>query len=232
MLKNFIKKITIGPWQNLTLDEHASITQKKRGFCMSENVYDSLWINLLKSKGISLDEESIVLFRNIFKPKVLKKDMFFLQEGERSTEIGFIIKGVFRSYYIDKIGNDITKYFYAEGGILFSYVAYLSQKESMYYIQALEDSEILVAKISDFEKIVEGNYQLLLFYKKMIDSVLVAKEEHAISFKLLNSMKRYKQFLAAYPGLERRLKQCHIASYLGITPVSLSRIRKKSNLNK
>lgn len=73
-------------------------------------------------------KEGIALLRNIFKLKVLKKNMFFLQEGEKSTEIGFIIKGVFRSYYIDKIGNDITKYFYAEGEILFSYAAYLSQK--------------------------------------------------------------------------------------------------------
>lgn len=199
---------------------------------MKENSYEDLLINLLKSKEISLDKESIALLQNIFKQRLLKKDMFFLQEGEKSNEIGVIVKGVFRSYYIDKIGNDITKYFYEEGGILFSYVAHLCQNESMYYIQALEDSEILVAKISDFEKIVEGNYQLLLFYKKMIDSVLIMKEEHASSFKLLDSMERYKQFLAAYPGLEKRLKQCHIASYLGITPVSLSRIRKKSNLNK
>jgi CRP-like cAMP-binding protein len=186
----------------------------------------------LKSKAISLDEENIALLRDIFKLKVLKKNVLFLQEGEKSTEIGFIIKGVFRSYYIDKIGSDITKYFYAEGDILFSYAAYLSQKESMYYIQALEDSEILVAKISDFEKIVEGNYQLLLFYKKMIDRVLVMKEEHASSFKLLNSIERYKQFLSTYPGLEERLKQYYLASYLGITPVSLSRIRKKLNINK
>ena len=199
---------------------------------MNENIYDGLWMNLLKSKVISLDEESIALLRNIFKPKVLKKDMFFLQEGEKSNEIGIIVKGLFRSYYIDKIGNDITKYFYAEGGILFSYAAHLSQKESAYYIQALEDSEILVARISDFEKIVEENYQLLLFYKTMTDSVLVMKEEHASSFKLLNSRERYKQFLTANSGLEKRLKQCHLASYLGITPVSLSRIRKKLNLNK
>jgi len=199
---------------------------------MNENIYDDLWRNLLKSKVISLDEESIALLQNIFKPKLLKKDMFFLQEGEKSNEIGIIVKGLFRSYYIDKIGNYITKYFYEESGILFSYAAYLCQKESMYYIQALEDSEILVAKISDFEKIVEGHYQLLLFYKKMIDNVLIMKEEHASSFKLLDSMERYKQFLTVYSGLEKRLKQCHIASYLGITPVSLSRIRKKSNLNK
>ncbi|ADK14483.1 Crp/Fnr family transcriptional regulator [Clostridium ljungdahlii] len=199
---------------------------------MNKSVNDILWMNLLKSNGIFLDEKNIALLRNISRIKALKKDMFFLQEGEKSTEIGFIIKGVFRSYYIDKSGNDVTKYFYSEGDILFSYAAYLSQKESMYCIQALEDSEILVVKISDFEKIVEGNYQLLLFYKKMIDKVLVIKEEHAISFKLLDSVKRYKQFLDTYPSLEERVKQCHIAYYLGITPVSLSRIRRKLNINK
>ncbi|MGN7764850.1 Crp/Fnr family transcriptional regulator [Paenibacillus sp. 22594] len=202
---------------------------------MNGNQYDGVLMNLMKSKAISLDEvdeKSIALLGDVFKPRVIQKDMFFLQEGEESTEIGLIIKGIFRSYYMDKTGNDRTKYFYAEGAALFSYAAYLSQKESMYYIQALEDSEILVAKISDFEEIVEGNYQLLLLYKKMIDGVLVAKEEHASSFKLLNSTERYKQFLAAYPGLEERLKQYHLASYLGITPVSLSRIRTKLKLNK
>lgn len=199
---------------------------------MNENINDNLLMKFLKGKGISLGKENFALLCNIIKPKVIKKDMFFLHEGENSTEIGLIVKGVFRSYYIDKKGDDITKYFFAEGGILFSYAAYLSQKESSYYIQAIEDSEILVAKISDFEKIVEGNYELLLFYKKMIDEILVMKEEHAAGFKLLSSTERYKQFLATYPGLERRLKQYYLASYLGITPVSLSRIRKELNINK
>lgn len=199
---------------------------------MNNNVYDHLWLRLFENNDIYLGKESISLLQNICKPRILKKDMSFLEAGEKSTEIGFIVKGVFRSYYIDKMGNDITKYFYSEGGILFSYAAYLSQKETEYYIQALEDSEVLVAKISDFEKIVEGNYKLLLFYKKMIDSVLVMKEEHASSFKLLNSVERYKQFVSIYPDLEKRIKQRYLASYLGITPVSLSRIRKKLTINK
>ncbi len=198
---------------------------------MNENIHNSLRKNLLKCNIVSLDEKNIALLESISKPKSFKKDTFFLKEGEKSTEIGFVAKGVFRSYYVDKMGNDITKYFYAEGGILFSYAAYLSQKESMYYIQAVEDSEVLAVDISDFEKIIEGNYQLLLFYKKMIDSVLAMKEEHASSFKLLDSTERYKQFLEEYPGLEKRIKQWHLASYLGITPVSLSRIRKKLNFN-
>lgn len=116
--------------------------------------------------------------------------------------------------------------------MLFSYVAYLTNKNSRYNIQALEDSEILVAKISDFEELMKENYQLLLFYKKTLDEILVSKEEHACSFKLLNSVERYKQFLDQYPGLEKRVKQYQLASYLGITPVSLSRIRNKLSLNK
>jgi CRP-like cAMP-binding protein len=186
----------------------------------------------MRGKEYLLDNESVALLQNIFRPKVIQKEMFFLQEGEKSTEVGLIMKGLFRSYYIDKKGNDITKYFYPEGSMLFSYAAYLTQKESMYNIQALEDSEILIAKIFDFEKIIEGNYQLLLFFKKILDEVLVMKEEHACSFKLLDSIGRYQQFLAQYPGLEERIKQYQLASYLGITPVSLSRIRNKLNLNK
>ncbi|MNB78875.1 Cyclic nucleotide-binding domain protein [compost metagenome] len=197
---------------------------------MNENLNNALRMNLKETS--SLSEKDTDLLGSIFKPKSIKKDMFFLQKGEQSIDIGFICKGVFRSYYLDNRGNDITKYFHAEGAILFSYAAYLSQKESMYYIQALEDSELLVAKISDFESIVEGNAQLLYLYKKMIDRVLVAKEEHASSFKLLNSAGRYEHFLAEYPGLEGRIKQYHLASYLGITPVSLSRIRKKLMINK
>lgn len=189
-------------------------------------------MNFFQDKVAFLDAENIALLQTVFKPRSLTKGEFFIEAGERSTEIGLVIKGVFRSYYIDQEGNDITKYFHPEGSLLCSYVAYLTRKESLYSIEALENSEIMVAKLSDFERISDGNYQLLLLYKKMIDEILVIKEEHALSFKLLNSIERYQQFLRAYPGLEKRIKQCHLASYLGITPVSLSRIRSKLNLNK
>lgn len=186
----------------------------------------------LKGKGITLDDDSFALLHNIFSQKTIKRDMYFLQEGEPSTKLAMITKGLFRTYYIDENGNDITKYFYPEGSMLFSYKAYITHKNSMYYVQALEDSEILEARISDFEEVVKSNIQLLTFYKKILDDALIMKEEHACSFKLLNSAERYQQFLAQYPGLEKRVKQYQLASYLGITPVSLSRIRNKINLNK
>ncbi|WP_324824705.1 Crp/Fnr family transcriptional regulator [Sinanaerobacter sp. ZZT-01] len=198
---------------------------------MNKAKTDGVWNELLLRYRVSLDAVNLDILMSIFHQKMMKKNEFFIREGEKSTEIGLIIKGVFRSFYIDEQGNEITKYFHAEGDLLFSYLAYLSQKESTYYLQALEDSEILVTSVADFEKIMEGNYQLLLFNKKITESALVMKEEHAISFKLWDSMERYNNFSICFPGLEQRIKQCDLASYLGITPVSLSRLKAK-RLNK
>ena len=189
---------------------------------------DGLWNELLIKYRASLDDDNLDKLTSIFYQRTMKKNDFFIREGEKSTEIGFILKGAFRSFYIDEKGNEITKYFHTEGSLLFSYLAHLTQNDSTYYLQALEDSEILVTPIADFEKIMEGNYQLLLFNKKMIESALVMKEEHAISFKLWNSKERYNHFSTSFPELEQRIKQCDLASYLGITPVSLSRLKAKS----
>lgn len=199
---------------------------------MNETIRNALAVNILKAPVFALDDKNAELLRAIFKPRRIRKNEFFLHANERSNEVALILKGVFRSFSIDQAGNDTTKYFYTQGEILLSYYAYLSQTESNYSIQALEDSDLLIARLSEFEKVVEGNYPLLLFYKKSIDAILVKKERHASSFTLLSNTQRYEQFLTDYPGLERHIKQYQLASYLGMTPVTLSRIRKKLNLIK
>lgn len=199
---------------------------------IDESLNDDYNAKYFKEKGIMLEDDSFAILQSIFAPKTIKRDMYFLHAGEPSTELAMVMKGLFRTYYIDEKGNDITKYFYPEGSMLFSYKAYITHENSMYNIQALEDCEILAARVTDFEKVVKSNIQLHSFYKKILDDALIMKEDHACSFKLLNSSERYKRFLTQYPGLEKRVKQYQLASYLGITPVSLSRIRNKLNLNK
>lgn len=184
------------------------------------------------NKELSLGDDDLALLQSIFTKRTIHRKGYFLQAGDTSVELAMVTKGLFRSFYINEEGNDVTKYFYPEGSRLFSYKAHITNENSMYSIQALEDSEVLVAKISDFEEAVKSNPQLFSFYKKILDDALIMKEEHASSFKLLSSVERYKQFLAQYPGLEKRVKQHQLASYLGITPVSLSRIRKTLFLNK
>jgi len=190
------------------------------------------YTEVFAKNGFIPDEKSAALLKDIFTVKQVPKDHFFIREGESSTEIAMVVKGLFRSYYIDEEGNDFTKYFYPEGAMLFSYRAYIDHAQSAYSIQSLEESEIISARISDFERAVESSAGLRIFYKNFMDKILIIKEEHAVSFKLLDSTDRYRQFLSQYPGLESRIKQHHLASYLGITPVSLSRIRKKIGLNK
>jgi CRP-like cAMP-binding protein len=184
------------------------------------------------NKERSLGDDDLALLQSIFTTRTIRRKMYFLQAGDPSVELAMVMKGLFRSFHIDEEGKDVTKYFYPEGSKLFSYKAYITKENSKYSIQALEDSEILVAKISDFEETVKSNLRLLVFYKKILDDALIMKEEHASSFKLLTNAERYKQFLAQYPGLEKRVKQHQLASYLGITPVSLSRIRSALFLNK
>ncbi len=189
-------------------------------------------LKYFNENGITLDDACVALLQSIFVQKTIKRDLYFLKQGEPSVELAMVKKGLFRTYFIDDKGNDITKHFYPEGSMLFSYKAYVTHENSMYSIQALEDCEILAARISDFEDVINSSTLLLSFYKRVLDDALIMKEDHACSFKSLNSTERYEQFINQYPGLEKRVKQYHLASYLGITPVSLSRIKNKSALNK
>jgi len=152
--------------------------------------------------------------------------------GVSTAVIGKVGNDGFGSFVINENGNDITKYFYVEGSMLFSYAAYIQKKESSASIQALEDSEIRVASMSDLEEALNNDHQLMLLFKSKLDEVLMMKDQRASSFTMLNSTDRYRQFLVDYPGLEDRVRQYHLASYLGITPVSLSRIRKKLGIIK
>lgn len=188
--------------------------------------------SILRKKGIAIEEDNILKLSAGFHLRKIVKNAFFIQEGDLSHEIAIVKSGMFCSYYIEKSGLEAIKYFYPEESVLISYYAYLTGHKSAYYMQALEDSEIYVMELSDFKQIVEGNYQLLYLCKKALDEMLIMKEEHASSFTRLTNTERYKKFLNTYPTLEKRVKQYQIASYLGITPVSLSRIRKKLDINK
>lgn len=188
--------------------------------------------DVLRKKGIKVEEYDLSKLRAGLRLRKLKKGDFYIREGDMSHEIAIVKSGIFSAYYIEKNGLEAIKYFYPEESVLVSYYAYLTGRESGYYIQALEECEIYVMELCDFKQMVEDSYQLLYLCKKVLDEILVMKEEHATSFTRLNSTERYQQFVDTYPGLEKRVKQYQIASYLGITPVSLSRIRRKLNLNK
>ena len=134
-----------------------------------------------------------------------------------------------RFFYIDIDGNEVTKYFSFEDSLILTSTA-LTDKESPYFIEALEDSVLITVDYRSFTELTKSNAFWLETVKNEYEKALIYKEERERSFLLENATERYKGFIRDFPGIEKRVKLKYIASYLGISPVSLSRIRAKINI--
>lgn len=154
------------------------------------------------------------------------KNGYFVRSGDVCDKLAFIASGVFRVFFITESGEEKTLVFREEGRMLSAFSPFLTNKKSWFNIQALEDADLLYLKIDDetigFNK--EECWQTI--YSKYVEMLFVEKENREREFLSDDAETRYGNFLAKFPGLENRINQYHIASYLGITPVALSRIRK------
>lgn len=159
--------------------------------------------------------------------KSVPKGGYYIQAGEIPKTFAFVSSGLFRYVYIDEEGRQFTKAFMPECSILSSYSAMIQKSQSHYYIEALEPSKIVEFSYSGWLKLKETNHCWDRFLIAMLEKGYIKKESRERELLLLSAEDRYRIFLDEYPSLESRVKQHMIASYLGITPESLSRIRKK-----
>jgi CRP-like cAMP-binding protein len=188
-----------------------------------------LFINTLKHfTDLPPEEEKKIL--EIARPKEYSKGELFICEGETPDKFAFNLKGLFRYNYIDSKGNDYTKGFIPEGTFISSYSAMVQRRGSYFNIEVLEDSHVLLLLYEDWLRIVDSHPCWTKFLLKVIEMGYYKKEKREREFLVFNAETRYKLFLEEYPGLDRRIKQHYIASFLGIHPVALSRIRKKMGL--
>jgi CRP-like cAMP-binding protein len=136
-----------------------------------------------------------------------------------------VIKGLFRQYVIDKNGEEVIREFRGENNFMASYSAIIYNKFPPIYIQALEDSEIVATLRTDFLKMWEqdANWKILLQKHTELDYMKLMKRE--LSFLMDDVKTRYLAFLEDYKPFAERIKLRHVASYLGISPETLSRIR-------
>src|SRR5688500_7793433 len=157
----------------------------------------------------------------------LKKGDTFIREGDVPQKFAFVSNGLFRYFYVNEKGNEFTKGFFPEHNFITSYTAMVRGKPSYYTVQALEDATILVIDFQRWQNLYRGHtcWMNLLFV--LIEKGYMKKEARERELLILSAEERYRAFLREYPELEKRIKQHLIASYLGITPVALSRIRKE-----
>lgn len=169
-------------------------------------------------------------FIALLSEKQIRKDNAFIRTGEYPKTIGFVKEGLFRYYYMNNEGIEFTKGFFVENTIISSYSAILENRGSYFTIEALEDSIIEQVSYDKFNVLFSQHPCWNQFLVPVLQKGYIVKEEREREFLLYDAEQRYKAFLKKYPGLDQRLKKNIIASYLGIMPESLSRIRKKMGL--
>ena len=154
------------------------------------------------------------------------KGKLFVRAGEVPDIVGFNLDGLFRLFYIDDDGNDLTKGFSTPGKFVVSYSAMVQNRPSYFFIEALSHTHILEFKYSRWIRMAEQNIRWYPLLFKLVEAVYIMKELREKSFLIDDATTRYLAFQKEYPGLESKIKLYHIASFIGITPGALSRIRK------
>lgn len=182
-------------------------------------------IDMLFAYGIPVTEATDLL--TISKLISVERDVHYLASGQIPKKMAFNLKGLFRYVYLDVKGNEFTKSIIPEYNILASYSAMLHQTPSYFAIHALEDSQILEVPYQEWLRLKDANRFWDMFLIRMLEKGFCVKEKRERDLLLLDAETRYKNFLSEFPGLEHRLTLQIVASYLGIKPESLSRIRKK-----
>ena len=175
---------------------------------------------------ITLNQEEKDIITSLFKEKTYKKGDFFLADGQICKQVGFVTKGLMR-YYINHDGEEKTYAFSQENQYVCNYESFLPQNPSFKIIQALEDSDVFVISHSDLQvlyaKVREGER----YGRIAVEAVFLQMLKDINSFYTETPEVRYERFLTNHPDLQQRISQYHIASFVGVKPQSLSRIRKR-----
>ena len=184
------------------------------------------------SRFIQLDPEESEYFISILKLKRLRKKQFLLQEGEICRYEYFVNKGCLRTYNIDEKGIEHNVQFAIEDWWIGDMYSFLTQTPARYNIDALENCELLYLGKDELEQLYIKVPKFERYFRHLLQNALIAGQQRITESMSMTADERYCNFIERYPLMEKRIPLKHIASYLGITPESLSRVRSQYNKNK
>jgi CRP/FNR family transcriptional regulator, anaerobic regulatory protein len=178
-------------------------------------------------KNVSfLTDEDCLLFEPFLGTKTVKAKDYFLIEGKICAEIGFINKGCFRTYYLSD-GKEINTHFAFENEFVTDYDSFLQEKPSRYFIQALEDAEIVTFNLPALLNAYTQSQNWERFGRMVAEQSYKLTTRRVESFLFMDGEQRYLDLLKNQPHIMERIPLYHIASYIGLERESLSRLRKK-----
>ncbi len=194
-------------------------------YVMKEQIF-----SILKSLVADFPDHQIELLFEISKLSTINQNDYFISEGQTPRKFGFITKGLVRYSYSDNEGREFTKAFLGENSFISSYTAMKKRTQSPFSIQALSKTEIIEIDYYKWETLRQKNVLWNEFLIALLEKGYSIKEKREKDFLLFDAENRYKIFREEFFMLEPLIKQHIIASYIGITPIALSRIRRKMGL--
>lgn len=182
------------------------------------------------SKKISLSEEEKLLCQTFFTSKKFRKKQYLLQEGDVCKYTAFVNTGILRSYTIDDKGTEHIIQFALEDWWITDIYSFLTAEPSTFNIDVLEDAEVLLITKAAQDEMVLQLPKMERFLRLLMQNSLIAMQRRLIGSLNFTAEDKYLQLLNSCPTIIQRVPQHLIASYLGITPETLSRIRRQMTL--
>jgi len=181
---------------------------------------------------VSLSDNDKDAIKNFFVPKKLRKRQYLLQEGDVCKYLTFIAKGLLRTYNVDDKGDEHMSVFGWEGWWLSDFNSFLSGEPAVFNIDAIEDSELLMISRADYEALTITVPIMDRYFRILYQNSIVTKERRLMSSITHTAEEKYVQLAESNPKMIERVPQNLIASYLGIAPETLSRVKKNLALRK
>ena len=179
------------------------------------------------NKKVVLTQEEQDVIKSYLTPKKLRKKQYLLQEGDVCKYFAFVEKGALREYSLDENGNESIIQFALEGWTISDLYSFLTGEPATYNIDALEDAELVLISKSAHEELLLKVAKYETYTRLQITGAYIAMQKRLTSIISLPLQERYANFTALYPNIVQRVPQHMIASYMGLQPETLSRIRRR-----
>jgi CRP-like cAMP-binding protein len=190
--------------------------------------YAPLFEYIESKSSLSLSNLEKEQIQNVFKERHFRKRQYLLQEGDVCRYMAFIIKGAGRMYAIKDNSHETTIRLAIESWWLGDYESYNLQTPSQFYIEMTEDADVLLITREHMQELIKTIPAVDLMVKEIDRKAAIATQRRIYSSISLDAEERYEQITKTYPEFVRRFPQSVIASYLGISAETLSRVRKKT----
>ncbi len=188
-----------------------------------------VFLKMLREK-VTITEDEAAIIQSQLTPKKIRRKQYLLQEGDPCRFIAVVERGALRSYTVDEKGVEHIVQFAIEGWTIADLYSFLTGEPATYNIDALEDSELILISKASYEELLQKVPGFETWIRLQITGAYIAMQQRLTSIISLSLEERYVNFTNTYPEIVQRVPQHMIASFMGLTPETLSRVRRKIRL--